>query len=131
FFSDRYYGYDDAIYAAARLLELVSKQSKPMSTLLTDLPQAISTPEIRVDCPDEIKFEVVRQVRDELSKRFKTIDIDGVRIETPRGWGLLRASNTQPVVVMRFEAQTENELSELRKTVETAFKAAQQRVENQ
>lgn len=128
FFADRYYGYDDAVYASARLLELVANQDKPVSSLLADLPPSISTPEIRVDCADEIKFDVVKRVRDRLAKQYKTIDIDGVRIETPQGWGLLRASNTQPVVVMRFEAQTEKDLSSLRKTVEDAFEAATQEV---
>lgn len=130
FFADRYYGYDDAVYASARLLELLSNQKNPLSTLLADLPPSISTPEIRVDCPDELKFEIVKLVRDRLSKKFKTIDIDGVRIETPQGWGLLRASNTQPVVVMRFEAQSEKELSFLRKTVEDAFEAATREVQD-
>lgn len=128
FFADRYYGYDDAVYAAIRLIELVSQQSKPLSQLL-QLPPSVNTPEIRVDCPDEIKFEVVRRVHDELSRKFEVISVDGVRIETPTGWGLLRASNTQPVVVMRFEAQTETQLSSLQRTVEDAFKAATKAVQ--
>lgn len=130
FFQDRYYGYDDAIYASARLLEIVSRGSKKLSDLLSDLPPSVSTPEIRVDCDDEIKFDVVRRVRDDLAKRYKTIDIDGVRIETEHGWGLLRASNTQPVVVMRFEAQSEQELSVLRETVENAFEAAKKTIQS-
>ncbi len=124
FFADRYYGYDDAIYASIRLLEILSRTSKPFSSLLADLPATVNTPEIRIDCPDEIKFEVVRRVRDELSKRFKINDVDGVRIDTEVGWGLLRASNTQPVVVMRFEANTEKEMSVIRKIVEDAFETA-------
>ena len=129
FFADRYYGYDDAIYASLRLLEIISRTRAPMSSLLADLPPAVNTPEIRVDCPDEIKFEVVSRVRAELSKRFKVIDIDGVRIETPAGWGLLRASNTQPVLVMRFEAESEQELASLRNIVELAFKAARKAIQ--
>jgi phosphomannomutase/phosphoglucomutase len=129
FFADRYYGYDDAIYASVRLLELVAAQPKPFSTLLADLPPSVSTPEIRVDCPDDVKFKVVARVRDELASKFKTVDIDGVRIETPLGWGLLRASNTQPVVVMRFEARSEQDLASLRKTVEDAFEAAKRTIE--
>ena len=124
FFKDRYFGYDDAIYAAARLLEIAAGTNEPFSTLLADLPPTVNTPELRVDCPDDVKFKVVERVKTELARRFKVIDIDGVRIETDRGWGLLRASNTQPVVVMRFEAQTVGELNELRYVVESAFKAA-------
>lgn len=124
FFADRYLGYDDAIYASVRLIEILVNSKMPLSNLLSDLPPTVNTPELRVDCPDDVKFKVVAQVKSDLSHRFKTIDIDGVRIETDRGWGLLRASNTQPVVVMRFEAQTKDELASLRKTVETAFEKA-------
>jgi len=129
FFADRYYGYDDAIYASIRLLEIVANHtSGPASSLLADLPPSISTPEIRIDCPDEIKFEVVRRVHDDLAKRFKVISIDGVRIETDKGWGLLRASNTQPVLVMRFEAQSEADLASLRQTVEHALENAKKQI---
>ena len=124
FFADRYLGYDDAIYASIRLIEIMEMTQHPLSALLGDLPQTVSTPELRVDCPDDLKFQIVDQVKSVLSQQFKTIDIDGVRIETERGWGLLRASNTQPVVVMRFEAQTEKELQDLRTTVESAFEKA-------
>ncbi len=121
FFSDRYFGFDDAIYAAARLIEILSATDSSFSKLL-DLPCTVNTPEIRVDCPDELKFAVVDQVKKKLSPLYKTVAIDGVRIETATGWGLLRASNTQPVVVMRFEAQTQNELDLLQNVVETSFK---------
>lgn len=124
FFQDRYYGYDDAVYASARLLEILANSDKPLSWHLSDLPKTVSTPELRVDCPDEIKFDVVKLVRDELAKSFDTIDIDGVRVETKDGWGLLRASNTQPVVVMRFEASTEARLNEIKKSVEDSFRSA-------
>lgn len=130
FFADRYYGYDDAIYASVRLLEIVANQNGPVSGLLADLPPSINTPEIRVDCEDEIKFEVVKSVHKQLAGRFKVIDIDGVRIETPQGWGLLRASNTQPVVVMRFEAESEKDLASIRKTVEDAFETAKKEVQS-
>ncbi|MBI3558167.1 MAG: phosphomannomutase/phosphoglucomutase [Deltaproteobacteria bacterium] len=129
FFADRYYGYDDAIYASIRLLEILSRTKNTLSSLLADLPLSVNTPEIRVDCADEIKFEVVRRVRDDLGKRFKTNDVDGVRIETDVAWGLLRASNTQPVVVMRFEANTEKQLAEIRKIVEDAFETATKAVQ--
>lgn len=124
FFSDRYYGYDDAIYAAARLAEIVSRTNHSVSSLLADLPTCVCTPEIRVDCPDEIKFDVVESVKQHLAKSNKVIDVDGVRVETEEGWGLLRASNTQPVAVMRFEARSDAALSELRRLMEDAFKAA-------
>lgn len=124
FFADRYYGYDDAIYAAARLLEIVSRTKNPVSTLLADLPKCVCTPEIRMDCPDEVKFDVVESVKKELSKVYKTIDTDGVRVETEKGWGLLRASNTQPVVVMRFEAESRKDLEHLQNIVESAFQKA-------
>jgi phosphomannomutase/phosphoglucomutase len=129
FFADRYYGFDDAVYASLRLLEIVAKQRKTISALLADLPPSVSTPEIRIDCEDEIKFEVVNRVKNLLSQRYKAIDIDGVRIETSKGWGLLRASNTQPVVVMRFEAESKEDLASIRKVVEDAFNAEKKAVQ--
>src|SRR6185312_3453995 len=108
FFADRYFGYDDALYAACRLIEIVANSGKPLSAQLAGLPRPVSTPEIRVDCPDEIKFDVVRRVAAQFRATHKVIDVDGVRVLFPRGWGLVRASNTQPVLVMRFEAADEN-----------------------
>lgn len=120
FFNDRYYGYDDAIYAGARLLEILAETGKTASELLSDLPESYSTPEIRVDCADDIKFEVVDKARRELVKRgLKVNPIDGARVEFEDGWGLVRASNTQPVLVYRFEASTEKRLQEIRKLIET------------
>jgi phosphomannomutase/phosphoglucomutase len=118
FFADRYYGFDDAIYAACRLMEIVANSGKPLSAQLADLPKTVTTPEIRFDCPDELKFMVVRQATAELRARHKILDVDGVRVLFPRGWGLVRASNTQPVLVMRFEAETEDLLAEYRREVE-------------
>ena len=106
FFADRYFGYDDAIYASCRLLELLSKTEKKLSQLLSDVPKTVITPEIRVACPDEIKFKVVEKVKEELRKDYPIIDVDGVRVKFKDGWGLVRASNTQPVLVLRFEALT-------------------------
>jgi phosphomannomutase/phosphoglucomutase len=106
FFADRYYGFDDAIYAACRLMEIVSNSGQPLSAQLAGLPQTIATPEIRFDCPDELKFAVVERSKAELRTRYEVIDVDGVRVLFPDGWGLVRASNTQPVLVMRFEATT-------------------------
>ncbi len=118
FFADRYFGYDDAIYASCRLVELLSKTRKKLSELLTDVPKTVITPEIRVDCPDEIKFGVVEKVRDDLRRDYPVIDLDGVRVRFEEGWGLVRASNTQPVLVLRFEASTEDRLREIRGLVE-------------
>ncbi|MGB7290559.1 MAG: phosphomannomutase/phosphoglucomutase [Thermodesulfobacteriota bacterium] len=118
FFADRYYGYDDALYAAVRLLEIISKTGKRTSELLEGVPDAFSTPEIRVDCPDETKFRLVNQTREELKKDYNVIDIDGVRVEFPYGWGLIRASNTQPALVLRFEADSRDRLELIRSIIE-------------
>ena len=118
FFADRYHGYDDALYAACRLIEIVADSGRPLSTLLADLPRTVTTPEIRFDCPDEIKFEVVRLASAELRARHKTVDVDGVRVLFAEGWGLVRASNTQPVLVMRFEATTSDLLAQYQREVE-------------
>ena len=88
FFADRYFGYDDAIYASCRLVELLSKTDRRLSQLLEDVPRTFITPEIRMDCPDEIKFQVVEKVREELRKEYPIIDVDGVRVQFGDGWGL-------------------------------------------
>ncbi|RPJ05897.1 MAG: phosphomannomutase, partial [Deltaproteobacteria bacterium] len=124
FFADRYFGYDDAIYASCRLVELLSGTEKKLSQLLTDVPKTVITPEIRVDCPDEIKFRVVERVKEELRKDFPIIDVDGVRVKFKDGWGLVRASNTQPVLVLRFEATTEDRLKEIKELIEDKVKVA-------
>ena len=118
FFADRYYGFDDALYAACRLMEIVAQSGRPLSYQLADLPKTVTTPELRFDCPDKIKFEVVRRCAEELRARHKTIDVDGVRVIFPNGWGLVRASNTQPVLVMRFEASTPELLQQYREEME-------------
>src|SRR5580658_6589323 len=110
FFADRYFGYDDALYAACRLMEIVAQSGKPLSAQLAGFPKMVSTPEIRVDCPDETKFQVVAHVAAQFKRTHQIIDVDGVRVLFDQGWGLLRASNTQPVLVMRFEAANENQL---------------------
>ncbi|MEK6654247.1 MAG: phosphomannomutase/phosphoglucomutase, partial [Thermodesulfobacteriota bacterium] len=122
FFADRYFGYDDAIYATVRLLEILSESGKRLSDLLADVPKTFATPEIRVDCPDRIKFRVVEAVRDHFRKTHDIIAIDGVRVSFGDGWGLLRASNTQPVLVLRFEAATEERLASIRKEIEEVLK---------
>jgi phosphomannomutase / phosphoglucomutase len=118
FFADRYFGYDDAIYAACRILELVSRASMPLSEMLDSIPPTFVTPEIRVQCDDDKKFEVVEKVKAYFSERYEVIGVDGARILFPNGWGLVRASNTQDVLVMRFEADTQAGLDEIRSQVE-------------
>jgi phosphomannomutase / phosphoglucomutase len=124
FFADRFYGFDDAIYAACRLMEIVANSDQPLSAQLADLPRTVTTPEIRFDCPDELKFAVVRKATKELRARHKILDVDGVRVLFPHGWGLVRASNTQPVLVMRFEAATAELLAQYRLEVEGVVERA-------
>jgi len=118
FFADRYFGYDDAIYAAARLLEILSRTGQKLSEILADVPKTVTTPEIRIECPDEIKFDVVHDVTEVFRKDHRIIDTDGVRILFADGWGLIRASNTQPVLVLRFEASTAETLEQIRAVTE-------------
>ena len=127
FFADRYYGFDDALYAACRLMEIVADSGRPLSAQLEDLPRTVTTPEIRFDCPDELKFQVVKLAAAELQSRHKTLDVDGVRVLFPQGWGLVRASNTQPVLVMRFEAATGELLRQYQDEVEAVVKSAVER----
>ena len=122
FFKDRWLGFDDAVYAACRILEIADKANAPFSSLLADIPQLVSTPEIRFDVPEEIKFKVVAQTVADLKKKYEVVDIDGARVQFPDGWGLVRASNTQPVLVMRFEAQTQKRLDEIRAIIENEVK---------
>lgn len=111
FFAERYFGYDDAIYAGARLLEIHSRGQGNIKDLLSGIPKMLNTPEIRIDCPDEKKFEVVADIATEFKKEgYKVIDVDGARVIFENGWGLVRASNTQPVLVLRFEAGDEKGL---------------------
>ena len=128
FFGDRYRGFDDALYAACRLIEIVAKSGKPLSAQLAGLPKMVSTPEIRIDCPDELKFDLVRRVAGHLKAKYKTIDIDGVRVIFAEGWGLLRASNTQPVLVMRFEAANAQLLKQYQAEVEEILEDAKRGV---
>jgi phosphomannomutase / phosphoglucomutase len=127
FFADRYFGYDDAIYASLRLLEIISSSGRKISDILSDVPKTFTTPEIRVDCPDHIKFQVVEEAKAYFRKDFKIIDIDGVRIPFEDGWGLIRSSNTQPVLVLRFEAATEERLQAIRQMIEKVLETIMQR----
>ncbi len=113
YFADRYFGFDDGIYAACRALEILAAESTPLSARLAGVPRYVSTPEIRVDCTDDAKFEIVDAVSRHFRARYETIDVDGVRILFPGGWGLVRASNTQPILVVRFEADTAERLDEI------------------
>jgi len=114
FFAERYFGYDDAIYAGARLLEILTRTDKSIKEFLSDVPKMVNTPEIRLDCPDEKKFRVVETLAQDFKKDYQVIDVDGARVLFDGGWGLIRASNTQPVLVLRFEAQEETRLQEIR-----------------
>jgi len=122
FFADRYYGFDDAIYASFRLLEIISREGKGIGALLADLPKTKFTPEIRLDCPDDKKFEIVKKLADYFRAHYEVIDIDGVRVKFPNGWGLVRASNTQPALVLRFEAGDDKSLDEIRSLFEGKLK---------
>lgn len=128
FFADRYFGFDDAIYAGVRVYEIASATAGPLSTLLQDLPHTVSTPEIRVDCEEEKKFSLVAETKKRLGDGYKINDIDGVRVDFGDSWGLVRASNTQPVLVLRFEAPNEKRLQEVRAIVENSLKEAAQAI---
>ncbi len=115
FFAERYFGYDDAIYAGARLLEILSTRQEAIKEMLSDLPRMVNTPEIRIDCSDEMKFEVVADIAKEFkAEGYRVIDVDGARVLFDNGWGLIRASNTQPVLVLRFEAKDEKGIEQLK-----------------
>jgi phosphomannomutase/phosphoglucomutase len=123
FFADRYYGFDDAVYAALRLLEILAAADVPLHELLADLPETHSTPELRVPCPDDQKFELVGKVLEHFRATHEVVEVDGARVLFDGGWGLVRASNTQPVLVMRFEAQSPEQLATIRQEVESAVSA--------
>ena len=139
FFADRYYGYDDAVYASCRLIEILVKQQKPLSSLLSDVPDTVVTPEIRVDCSDDQKFRLVAAVTQRLQEIAalqdcntadlpirELITIDGIRVRFDYGWGLIRASNTQPALVLRFEATSQVKLSQIREYLESQLADASQ-----
>ena len=125
FFRERYFGYDDAIYASLRLLEILARSDRPLSALLDDLPKSFSTPELRVECPDDMKFTIAEKAKEFFRQHYEVIDVDGVRVKFSDGWGLIRASNTQPALVLRFEASTAESLNENRAIVENKLKELQ------
>lgn len=122
FFSEGFFGFDDALFAAGRLLRYVAASGRTLDQLVESLPQYFSTPETRLPCPEERKFQVPEILKAEFAGKFKIIDIDGIRVEFGDGWGLVRASNTQPVLVVRFEARTETRLAEIKETMMSALR---------
>ena len=124
FFNDRWFGFDDAIYASARLIEILARSKDRLSTVMAGLPKTFATPEIRIYASDEVKFKIVEAVHKALASRYPVIDIDGVRAVFPKGWGLVRASNTQAVIVLRFEADTEDDLAAIQKEVRGVLQEA-------
>jgi phosphomannomutase/phosphoglucomutase len=140
FFADRYFGYDDAIYASCRLVEILTKSGRSLSSLVADLPSTCVTPEIRVDMSDTVKFDLVKAVQQRIADCVRTrkalgsanlivkeiVTIDGVRAIFDDGWGLIRASNTQPALVLRFEATSMQRLETIRAVVEGELLAAKQ-----
>jgi phosphomannomutase/phosphoglucomutase len=123
FFADEYYGFDDALYAAGRLLRSLSHSDRPLSAMMADVPRLPSTPEVRVECADEEKFRVVAALRDRFRETHPVIDVDGMRVNYPFGWGLVRASNTQPALVVRAEADSDEHLHEITGDLQEALAA--------
>ncbi len=123
FFSEGFYGFDDALYGAARLLHIIADSGKSVSELLADVPRFVSTPEIRVECPDDKKFGIVEEATKHFAAKYKVITVDGVRVLFGDGWGLIRASNTQPVLVMRFEARTKEQLDKIQSEIQGWLRA--------
>ncbi|PTL81277.1 phosphomannomutase/phosphoglucomutase [Vitiosangium sp. GDMCC 1.1324] len=129
FFKNRYFGFDDAIYSSARLLEILTHEKEKLSELLGDVPKTFASPELRVDTVEEKKFEIVKRATEWLRQAgHALVDVDGVRVTFPDGWGLIRASNTQPILVLRFEARTPERLEEIRQLIEGTVAKMQREV---
>ncbi|HLW47022.1 MAG TPA: phosphomannomutase/phosphoglucomutase [bacterium] len=122
FFADEYYGFDDAVYAAGRLLRMLARTGTPLSALTAEIPRYHATPEIRVACPDDRKFQVVEALTREFRAKYQVIDVDGARVVFPDGWALVRASNTQPVLVVRAEGTTPEALERAKGILEDALR---------
>jgi phosphomannomutase/phosphoglucomutase len=129
FFADDYFGFDDAIYAACRLLDVLARTGLRVDELLADLPPVYATPEIRVDCPDAVKFRVVAAALEHFRPRYEVTDIDGVRVRLPNGWGLIRASNTQPALVLRFEADSPQALQQYERSFHETLAAIRRQID--
>ncbi len=123
FFKDGYFGFDDGIYVSFRLTQYLSAQQKTLSELVDELPHYHSTPEIRITCPDDDKFKVVENLKEDFKKDYHVIEVDGARVEFGDGWGLVRVSNTQPILVLRFEAKSEARLNEIKALFKTKLSA--------
>jgi len=129
FFKHRYFGFDDAVYSSARLLEILTHEQKPLSGLLADVPKTYASPEIRVDTEESKKFEIVKRATERLRRGgYSIVDVDGVRVSFPDGWGLIRASNTQAILVTRYEAKTQDRLKEIQALIEKTIDEAKREV---
>ncbi len=122
FFADNYYGYDDGIFASARMVELLSDSNKKLSGLVSEIPGYYSTPEIRIPCPENEKFRIVDEITEKFKEKYDVITVDGARIQFGDGWGLVRASNTEPSIILRFEAKTERRLNEIKELIISELK---------
>ena len=127
FFNDKWFGFDDAVYAGARLLEILANSPQTLAEMYDSIPQVFNTPEIRVDAGDDVKFKVVDAIRDHYKKILPVIDIDGARVKFPHGWALVRASNTQPSLVVRYEADSAEELRKIQSQVDEVIRGMQAR----
>ncbi|MEF3306724.1 phosphomannomutase/phosphoglucomutase [Paenibacillus sp. GYB003] len=128
FFRDEYYGFDDALYAAGRLLRILSGADKPLSELFADVTRYVATPETRVPCRDDEKLRIIEKVKAYFAGRYETVEVDGVRVLFPEGWGLVRSSNTQPILVLRAEGDTDAGLKRIKSELEKALRAASPRL---
>jgi phosphomannomutase / phosphoglucomutase len=128
FFNDKWFGFDDAVYAGARLLEILGHSPQTLAQIFDSIPQVFNTPEIRVDCGDDVKFRVVDAVRDHYKKILPVIDIDGARVKFPHGWALVRASNTQPSLVVRYEADSAEALRNIQSQVDETIRRVQSEI---
>ncbi|MCK4836918.1 MAG: phosphomannomutase/phosphoglucomutase, partial [Candidatus Aminicenantes bacterium] len=129
FFNDRWFGFDDAVYSGARLLEILGNSEKTLSEIMNGIPKAINTPEIRIDTTEKAKFKIVSQIVTHFKKDYEVIDIDGARIKFPSGWALVRASNTQPSLVIGYEADTQKHLKEIQDRVEPILREIKEKTE--
>jgi len=130
FFNDKWFGFDDAVYAGARLLEILGNSAQTLAEIYDSIPQVFNTPEIRVEAGDDVKFCIVDAVRDHYKKILPVIDIDGARIKFPHGWALVRASNTQPSLVLRYEADSAEELQKIQGQVEEVIRSVQAKIKS-
>jgi phosphomannomutase/phosphoglucomutase len=122
FFNDKWFGFDDAVYAGARLLEILSETDATLADMFDAIPRVFNTPEIRIEAGDDVKFQVVDVIRDYFKKILPVIDIDGARVKFPHGWALVRASNTQPSLVVRYEADSQEELERIQAQVDEVIR---------